>query len=146
MRSRQERLERALEITRLLAAEVKLDVLLPLVATKTTEALAADRATIYLVDHERQELWTRAVSKLEIQEIRLPLGTGLAGHVANTGVTLLIPDCYQDARFDKTWDRKNRLPHAVHAAHAPWTTARVIGWEYSRSSTRSTARLSTTRT
>ena len=36
----------------------------------------------------------------------MPLGTGLAGHVANTGVTLLIPDCYQDARFDKTWDRK----------------------------------------
>ena len=106
LRSRQERLERALDITRLLAAEVKLDELLPLVATKTTEALAADRATIYLVDHERQELWTRAVSKLEIEEIRLPLGTGLAGHVAQTGVTLLIPDCYQDPRFDQTWDRK----------------------------------------
>ena len=106
LRSRQKRLEQALDITRLLAAEMKLDMLLPLIATKTTEALAADRATIYLVDYERQELWTRAVSKLEIQEIRLPLGTGLAGHVAKTGVTLLIPDCYQDPRFDKTWDRK----------------------------------------
>ena len=106
LQNRQTRLDHVLHITRLLAAEMSLDRLLPLIAAETCEALNTDRATIYLIDHERQELWTKAVSKLEITEIRLPLGTGLAGRVAQTGVTLLIPDCYTDPRFDQSWDKK----------------------------------------
>jgi HD-GYP domain-containing protein (c-di-GMP phosphodiesterase class II) len=99
-----ERLEAVLEITRLLAAEVELDRLLPLCVSKTCQALNADRASVFLVDRESEELYTVVVSELEISEIRLHLGSGLAGYVAQTGETLVIPDCYRDPRFDQTWD------------------------------------------
>ncbi|HEU5318167.1 MAG TPA: HD domain-containing phosphohydrolase [Chloroflexota bacterium] len=99
-----ERLEAVLEVTRLLAAEVDLERLLPLCVHKTCEALNADRASVFLVDRERDELYTLVVSELEISEIRLHLGSGLAGHVAQSGDTLIIPDCYQDSRFDHSWD------------------------------------------
>jgi serine/threonine-protein kinase len=101
-----QRLEAVLEITRLLAAEVELSKLLPLAASKTCAALGADRASVFLVDADRQQLYTIAASALEIAEIRLPLGVGLAGYVAIGGETLNIPDCYRAPRFDRSWDHK----------------------------------------
>src|SRR6266542_1638563 len=101
-----ERLEAVLEVTRLLAAEVELDRLLPLCVERTCQALNADRASVFLVDRETEELYTLVVSELEIAEIRLHLGSGLAGYVAQTGETLVIPDCYADPRFDESWDHR----------------------------------------
>lgn len=104
--TRTERLEAVLEITRLLASEVELERLLPLCVRKTCEALHADRASVFLLDRERHELYTFVVSELEIGEIRLHIGSGLAGHVAQTGQTMVIADCYADPRFDTSWDHQ----------------------------------------
>lgn len=38
--------------------------------------------------------------------IEFPMDKGLAGHVATTGETLMIPDCHKDARFNPAMDRK----------------------------------------
>ena len=40
-------------------------------------------------------------------DIRIPIGLGLAGHVATTGETINIEDAYTDDRFDRTMDGKN---------------------------------------
>ena len=37
-------------------------------------------------------------------EIRVPWGSGIVGHVAQTGTALNIPDCYQDDRFNQEVD------------------------------------------
>ena len=37
-------------------------------------------------------------------EIRIPWGNGIVGHVAQCGVALNIPDCYQDDRFNQNVD------------------------------------------
>ncbi len=43
---------------------------------------------------------------MEKQEIRLPRGRGIAGHVALTGEIVNIPDAYADDRFDPETDKR----------------------------------------
>lgn len=70
------------------------------------DVLNADRGTIYLVDKEKSEIWSKVLTGEGMREIRLPLGVGLAGHVAQTGETLIIPDAYDDPRFNRDYDIK----------------------------------------
>jgi len=67
------------------------------------QAVDAERCTVYIVDHEKKELWAR-VAQRTATEIRLPLGQGLAGQAALTGETINVPDAYADARFDRNID------------------------------------------
>jgi len=67
----------------------------------------AQRASLFVVDHERQELWLR-VAQEEASgkvDVRIPLGAGIAGHVATTGESVRIDDAYEDPRFNPDVDR-----------------------------------------
>lgn len=70
-----------------------------------SQATDAERCTVYVVDRERAELRSTVAQRLG-QEIRLPVGRGLAGHVAATGETINVPDAYQDPRFDRSVDQR----------------------------------------
>jgi signal transduction protein with GAF and PtsI domain len=70
-----------------------------------SEAVDAERATVFMVDHERRELWAR-VAQRTAMEIRLPFGIGLSGHVAVTGETVNVPDAYADPRFNRNVDHR----------------------------------------
>ena len=98
-----ERLNVILDITRRLMSVTDLDALLHTMAESTASLLSADRATIYVVDQERNELWSRVA--LGAGEIRFPVGRGIAGTVAATGETINIPDAYKDSRFNSEPDR-----------------------------------------
>jgi adenylate cyclase len=95
------------EVMEALAAEPDLDTLFQLVLARITEAMQADRASLFLLDDARGDLWTRVVAGDQMREIRLPLGQGIAGHVAATGETVNIPDAYQDPRFNPAFDRES---------------------------------------
>jgi len=71
-----------------------------------TQATEAERSTVYFVDQARKELWSRVAARTAI-EIRLPLGTGIAGQVALTGETINVPDAYADPRFDRNVDLRS---------------------------------------
>ena len=83
LQKRLEKLETLLEVNRELALELDLDLLLKQVAEQATGVLDADRSSLYVVDPEKGELWTRVAQGVE--EIRMPLGRGIAGKVAETG-------------------------------------------------------------
>jgi putative nucleotidyltransferase with HDIG domain len=85
--------ETVLEITRSFASAPTLDQLLLTVGEQTCAAISADRTTFFLVDEKHDQLWSKAASELEISEIRIPRGVGMAGHVAVTGEILNVPDC-----------------------------------------------------
>lgn len=70
------------------------------------QATDAERCTVYFVDQERKELWSRIAARTAI-EIRLPLGTGVAGQAALTGETINVPDAYADPRFDRNVDLRS---------------------------------------
>ncbi len=93
-------------IGRALSSTLKLDELLLLIMKEITEMMDADRSTLYLVDRERREIWSKIALKAEVREIRLPIGQGISGYVAKTGETLNIPDAYQDDRFDPATDKR----------------------------------------
>jgi HD-GYP domain-containing protein (c-di-GMP phosphodiesterase class II) len=99
------RLEVILDVTRRLMSVTDLTSLLQLMAEATRELLASDRATIFIVDPDRGELWSRIA--LGTGEIRIPLGTGIAGTVAQTGVVINIPDAYADPRFNPEPDQQS---------------------------------------
>jgi len=81
-----------------------LDQLLELILQKITEALEADRATLYLLDESSDELVSRIAQGPGVRSIRLKAGHGLAGYVARTGKPLHVRDAYKDPRFSPEWD------------------------------------------
>ncbi len=91
-------------LSRLLTSETNVDKLLEIIMDKTTELLEADRSSLFIIDEEKNELWSKIAQGAEISEIRLPMGTGIAGHVALHGETLNIKDAYQDNRFYRNVD------------------------------------------
>ena len=58
------------------------------------------------MDHDTQELYSNIAEGMGGKEIRFPVGKGIAGAVARTRETILIPDAYSDKRFNPEVDRK----------------------------------------
>lgn len=95
-----------LEVMRTLASELELDHLLARILEKTVAVMQADRASLFMVDHNTDELWFKVAQGAELREIRIPIGVGIAGYVARTGETLNIPEAYDDPRFNQEVDRR----------------------------------------
>jgi signal transduction histidine kinase/putative methionine-R-sulfoxide reductase with GAF domain len=93
------------DISAALGSTLDLGELLEMILDRISEVMEADRSTLYLLDEETDELWSKVLQGEEVHEIRLKPGEGLAGAVASTGKPLNIKDAYQDVRFDATWDR-----------------------------------------
>ena len=94
------------KIGQALGNTLKLDDLLILIMKEITEIMDADRSTLYLVDHQKKEIWSKIALKAEIREIRQKFGLGISGVVAATGEKINIPDAYRDSRFDPSTDKK----------------------------------------
>jgi nitrogen-specific signal transduction histidine kinase/putative methionine-R-sulfoxide reductase with GAF domain len=103
--AREARISNALrEVGVALGTTLDLDQLLELILSKITEALEAERATLYLLDEAKDELVSRIAHGEEVRSIRLKVGHGIAGHVARTGKPLHVKDAYRDPRFNPEWD------------------------------------------
>ncbi len=87
-----------------LGTTLDLDQVLELILAKITEAVEAERATLYLLDEAKDELVSRIVQGDGVRSIRLKVGAGIAGHVARTGKALHVRDAYKDKRFNREWD------------------------------------------
>jgi Nif-specific regulatory protein len=93
-----ERLAAMLAICRKMNSERDLGALLDLIAHEATSLLDCDRASIFLLDRQRNELWSKvALGSDEI--LRFDAGLGVAGSAALTGDTINVRDAYSDPRF-----------------------------------------------
>jgi Nif-specific regulatory protein len=88
-----------LAVGSLLQSEIDVDVLMTRIVDLIASAMDADRATLFLVDRERSEIYSKVAHLPEIDEIRLPVGQGIAGHVAATGRPISSLDAHADRRF-----------------------------------------------
>lgn len=104
--SRVKKLNRLIEASRIINSTLDLDRLLGLILDSATKSIEADRGTLYLVDAIKQELWSKVLQGSNMVEIRLPMGKGIAGYVAQTGETINIPDAYKDSRFNPDIDKR----------------------------------------
>lgn len=87
-----------------IAAERKMDNLLVLMADLGRSIVSADRCSLWLIDEERDELWTKVAHG--VSELRIPKTAGFVGCSVVTGEPLLIKDAYLDPRFDRRSDQK----------------------------------------
>ena len=94
------------KIGRSISAVTDIDVLLRVIAEETKVAIQADRCTVFLLDPEKHELWSKVALGMDSQEIRFPADKGLAGYVVKTGEPLNIPDAYNDPRFNPDIDKE----------------------------------------
>ncbi len=99
-------LQGIIEVTKSLNSTIDLAELLNIILRLASRQTGANRASVFLVDNERQEIWSLVGLGLEQQEIRMPINQGLAGWVATHGQTVNIGDAYQDSRFDRAADQK----------------------------------------
>ncbi len=99
-------LMKLVELTCDLAALHHLDVILRTVTTGACAALDCDRASLFLYDRANEEIYTRIVTELEIAEIRVPVGKGIAGWAAQQRKIVRVDDPYADERFNPEFDRK----------------------------------------
>lgn len=98
-------LQSLVEASKVLNSTLDLAELFDIILRITTEHSQAERASLFLRDPERDELFTLLAQGFEQKEIRLPMGKGLVGHVAESGETLNLADAYADPRFDQSIDK-----------------------------------------
>mgnify|MGYP001810072957 CR=1 FL=1 len=101
-----ERLRRILAISHELGGTLELESLLPGIIAHVTDVMEADRSTLFLHDPKTATLWTIVAQGLDTNEIRIPVGAGICGHVAERRERLNIADAYDCAYFDQSFDRK----------------------------------------
>lgn len=100
------KLHRLIEASKIINSTLDLEKLLEVILDTAINALDADRGTLYLVDKAKEELWSKVWQGANVVEIRLPIGKGVAGHVAQTGKTINITDAYNDPHFNPEIDLK----------------------------------------
>lgn len=96
------KLQSILEVAKALTAERHLDTLLEKIVAEAARVAEADRCSLFLVDRERGELWSKVAQGTS--EIRVPLGAGIVGAVAATGTGVRVADAYLDPRFNRAVD------------------------------------------
>lgn len=102
-------------IDRIHAAKT-LDVIFLQIKDEILELLDADRLTLYVVDPEKRELYSRFLALDAVREIRLPISDrSIAGYAALTRKLVDVADAYDAAEltriaaalhFDASWDKK----------------------------------------
>src|SRR3954471_14029269 len=114
-----ERLAAILAISQKMNSQRDLSALLDLIAHEAISLLDCDRASIFLLDRERNEIWSKvALGSDEI--LRFDARRGIAGNAALTGAIINVRDAYSDPRFytgidDRTGYRtRNLLAVAMH--------------------------------
>jgi phosphoserine phosphatase len=97
-------LEPILEVASKLAAPFDVPTMLAEVVEAAKRVLHAERGSVWLYDRESDQLELRVSGDLE--RVRVPADTGLVGACARHREIINVPDCYADARFDPSTDRR----------------------------------------
>jgi len=100
-----EKLAAILAISQKMNSERDLGALLDLIAREATNVLLCDRASIFLLDREHNELWSKvALGSDEI--LRFDARKGIAGQAATTGEPINVKDAYSHPQFYDAIDER----------------------------------------
>ncbi|KAI8817596.1 uncharacterized protein EV422DRAFT_622547 [Fimicolochytrium jonesii] len=97
-------LKTLLDNASVMTSDADLNDLMPVIMHTVKDLLQAERCSLFLLDRDKEELWTSVAQGT--QEIRIPMNKGIAGYVATTGKILNIPNAYKDGRFNREIDLK----------------------------------------
>jgi HD-GYP domain-containing protein (c-di-GMP phosphodiesterase class II) len=93
----QEMLRVIFDYTAKIANERKLENLLMLMADMGREMVVSDRCTVWLLDRNKNELFSTVAHG--VPQLRIPSTAGLVGHAVTTGEPIFIDDAYTNEEF-----------------------------------------------
>ena len=96
------------QVAAAISSVMEVQPLLEMIMEKSKEVMDAEASSLMLLDEETQELVFNVATGEKgaaLREIRLPLGRGIAGWVAQNREALLVPDAYEDPRFNRDADK-----------------------------------------
>jgi len=99
------------ELGKALTSSLQLDQVLRTIMEKIDEFLRPDNWSLLLLDEATQELYFElAVGKASqaLKDVRIKVGQGIAGWVAQRGETVVVPDTAKDTRFFGKVDEKTK--------------------------------------
>jgi diguanylate cyclase (GGDEF)-like protein len=100
------------ELGKALTSSLQLDQVLRTIMEKIDEFLRPDTWSLLLVDEIKQELYFElAVGKgaQALKDVRIKMGQGIAGWVAQEDEAVIVPDVSQDTRFFSKVDEKTKM-------------------------------------
>jgi sigma-B regulation protein RsbU (phosphoserine phosphatase) len=92
------------DVTRELGSTFDLTTLLRRVEAAARRALDCERASLFLYDDTRDELYARVATGVD--ELRFSAKSGIAGQAVQTRSAIVVQDAYADPRFNREIDRK----------------------------------------
>lgn len=98
-----------LEIGKLLTSTYNLKEILDLIMLRVSQLIPAQNWSILLKDQSTGELSFEVVVGIDkelVENVRIPLGEGVAGRVAKTGEALFLEDVEDDSIIDREVDKK----------------------------------------
>jgi diguanylate cyclase (GGDEF)-like protein len=99
------------ELGKALTSSLQLDQVLRTIMEKINEVLHPDTWSLLLMDTEKQELYFEIATgegAEALKDVRIKLGQGIAGWVAQTGEVVVVPDTSKDSRFFAKLDDKTK--------------------------------------
>lgn len=123
-----EHLKTLVEASKLINSSIEPDALFASILGVARKELGVERGTLYFVDEKTGEIWSKVAGDLELREIRLPIGKGIAGTVAATGEHIVLHDAYTDDRFDRSLDQASGFrTRSMLCAPIKNRSGRVVG-------------------
>ena len=101
-------LNTVLKFSSLINSSLKIETVLDTAMKCAEEFINAEASTIYEIDDEKNELFIRLArgeKKDPFKNIRVKIGDGIAGHVVETGIPMVINDVHEEKRFNDRFDQ-----------------------------------------
>lgn len=104
-----ESLEMLVMVSRLLSSKLDISELLITIMRLSSRVVGAERASLYLLDEKKQELYFDVALGLpeNVQKMRFKLGEGVSGTCAKEGKSIISNDAQSDARHNSRVDNKS---------------------------------------
>lgn len=99
------------ELGKALTSSLQLDQVLRTIMEKINEVLRPDTWSLLLMDTNKNELYFQIATGKgsdALRDVRIKVGQGLAGWVAQSGEAVVVPDTTKDSRFFPQLDEKTR--------------------------------------
>ena len=123
-----ESLLRTMDVVNGEATLALVDQVMEVTAVRIRELIGAERATVYQVDRERGRLQAKVAHHTGAGPllIDMPIGKGIAGKVAESGVTLNIRDAYSHPDFNSEFDQVNPARAALGLTEQVFLTSSIL--------------------
>ncbi len=130
LKSKIKNLEKLIDTSLLFSSTLDIDALLNIILQKAEELMDAEASSVFRIDEEKNELYfvtARGEKGKEVKEIRIPMGKGIVGWVAQHKKSLLVPDVTKDPRWFKGVDKKTKFITRSIIAVPLFVKGKIIG-------------------